>query len=62
MSKWVELNQIFDWRGTMRHMKSFPVGEHLMTDAQAEEAERRGAGRILPGKPVDAPKTPKAKA
>lgn len=61
MAKWVEVTQKFDWRETMRHMRTFAPGNHLMTDAQAEDMVRRGAGKVLEDRPEDAPKTPKAK-
>lgn len=45
MASWVRLTQKYDWRTPNgRGMKAFPVGEHYMTDDQADEAERRGAG------------------
>ncbi len=59
MASWVHLTQIFDWTGPNgRSMKSFPVGDHYMTDDQASEAERRGAGKKI-DKP-DGKKTTKA--
>lgn len=52
MAVWVELHQKFDWRAPNgRAMKAFPVGEHYMTDEQADEAERVGAGKRLEKKP-----------
>lgn len=46
MAAWVELSRKFDWRVPgKRSWKAFPVGEHYMTDEQADEAERIGAGK-----------------
>lgn len=46
MTSWVSLDRKFDWRVPgKRAMKAFPPGEHFMTDEQADEAERVGAGR-----------------
>lgn len=48
MTAWVEISRKFDWRVPgKRAMKSFPVGEHFMTDEQADEAERVGAGKRI---------------
>lgn len=45
MTAWVSLTRKFDWRVPgKRAMKAFPAGEHFMTDAAADEAERVGAG------------------
>lgn len=51
MAAWVRLTRNFDWRNGMRFMKSFPVGDHYLTDSQADEAERVGAGDRLPARP-----------
>lgn len=58
MAVWVETNRIFDWRqpgsrGASRAMKTFPVGEHFMTEEQAAEAERQGAGKRMAKPPAD---------
>lgn len=46
MASWVSLTRKFDWlTPTGRGMKAFPVGDHYMTDDQADEAERVGAGK-----------------
>ena len=45
MTSWVRLDRKFDWRVPgKRAMKAFPAGDHFMTDEQADEAERVGAG------------------
>lgn len=58
MAVWVETNRIFDWRaknarGAPRGMKTFGVGEHFMTEEQAGEAERQGAGKRMKDPPAD---------
>lgn len=59
MASWVRLNRKFDWIGPGgRSMKSFPVGDFYMTDDQAGEAERVGAGKKI-SRP-DGKKTDKA--
>lgn len=48
MTTWVRLDRKFDWRAPNgRAMKAFPPGEHFMTDPQADEAERVGAGKRI---------------
>lgn len=48
MAKWVETHRIWDWRGQgTRSMVCFQPGMHYMTDAQADEAVRVGAGAVV---------------
>jgi hypothetical protein len=52
MAVWVNMDRKFDWRVPgKRAMKSFPPGEHYMTEEQATEAERVGAGTRMAERP-----------
>lgn len=58
MAVWVETNRLFDWRapnakGASRQMRTFEVGQHFMTEEQAAEAERLGAGKRMAAPPAD---------
>ena len=59
MAQWVELHRKFDWVAPGgRSMKAFDPGQHYMTQDQAEEVVRQGAGKKI-DKPADK-KTTKA--
>lgn len=48
MAAWVELTEKYDWRAPNgRAMKAFPVGQHYVTDDQADEVERLGKGKRI---------------
>ena len=47
MGKWVSLHRKWDWRNGTRSMRCFEVGVHFVTDAQASEAVRVGAGVVV---------------
>lgn len=48
MTTWVSLHEIYDWRGPNdRAMKSFPPGEHFVTEDQAADIERQGKGKRI---------------
>lgn len=46
MTSWVSLERKFDFR-VGRAIKAFSPGEVFMTDAEANEAERQGAGKRI---------------
>lgn len=48
MGKWVSLHRKWDWRNGTRSMRCFDPGTHFVTDAQADEAIRVGAGHVVP--------------
>lgn len=48
MAKWVETHRIWDWLTPGgRSMRCFQPGLHYMTDAQADEVVRVGAGVVV---------------
>jgi hypothetical protein len=48
MTAWVSLTRKFDYRiPGKRAMKAFHPGDVFMTDAEADEAERQGAGKRI---------------
>ena len=48
MAAWVRLTAALEWVGPGgRSMKSFPPGDHYLTDDQATEAERQGVGERI---------------
>lgn len=53
MAAWVRLTAALEWVGPGgRSMKSFPPGDHYLTDDQATEAERQGVGTRLAERPT----------
>lgn len=55
MAAWVRLTAALEWVGPGgRSMKSFPPGDHYLTDDQATEAERQGVGERLAERPKGA--------
>lgn len=48
MTAWVRVDRKFDYRiPGRRAMKAFQPGDVFMTDAEADEAERQGAGKRI---------------
>ena len=53
MAAWVRLTAALEWVGPGgRSMKSFPPGDHYLTDDQATEAERQGVGSRMAERPA----------